>query len=113
MTETYSIIKDIILGGKTTGSLKEEKAENVLTSLLLFCRNREFYESEEVVRILKIVDNKILREAISLKKQNIDKMLEDIRSLDFLFLENNPTLGYGTVQLEIIAKLQTLRYKRS
>jgi len=113
LTETYSIIKGIILVGKPIDLLKEEKAEDILTSLLSFCRNREFYESKDVVQILKIVGEKILSEAISLKKQNIDKMLEDIRFLDFLFLENNPTIEYGSIQLEIIAELQTLKYKRS
>ena len=112
MIETYSIIEGIILGEKPIGLLEERKAEDILASLLSFCGNREFYESKDVVQILNIVKQKIINEAISLKKHNIEKMLKDMRILDFLFLENNPTIEYGIIQLEIIAELQTLRIKK-
>ncbi len=113
MAETYDKIEGIILGGNSIGLLEEEEAEHILASLLSFCRNREFYNSKNVVQILRIIDEKILTEAISLKEHNIEKMLENIRILDFLFLENNPTIEYGIIQLEIIAKLQTLKGKKT
>ena len=113
MTEVYDMIEGIILGGKPIGLLKEKGAEKILASLVSFCRNKDYSETKEVIQILEIVKQKIISEAISLKMENIEKMLEDLSMLDRFFWEKNPSLEFGRIDVEILSELQALKIKKA
>lgn len=112
MKETEEKIESILLGGESINLLNDAKPEDILSSLSAFCRNRDFFESKDVVQIFRLVNDKIVNEAALLREQDIDKMIDYINNLSFLFREKNPAIEYGIVQLETITILVMLRQKK-
>ncbi len=112
MKEIERIIENILMGGKDTSLLEKEKAEDILLSLISVCGSKKFYEGDEVAKVLDVAGDRIVREAISLKLKDIDKMLGYLNELDHSFSQGNRTRKYSAAQLNLILKLTVLKGKK-